>query len=109
MNPKRILNTVNKQVYCEGCGAIIDTFDALLDVVKRMKNSNHAVHQQYEQYKQMKNYKPWLKSIRYLEKQYRGKKMLPHCPRCNEPFYLEELNSWMGREFADARIRKWKE
>ena len=35
--------------------------------------------------------------------------MLPSCPRCEEPFYLEELTSWTGRHFGDARIRKWKE
>lgn len=74
-----------------------------------MKDDNHEVNRLREQAKALQNYKPWLKTIRYLEKQYRGKRMLPECPRCNAPFYLEELTSWTGREFASARIAKWRE
>ncbi|MCS3597997.1 MULTISPECIES: hypothetical protein [Bacillus] len=35
--------------------------------------------------------------------------MLPYCPRCREPFYLEELTHWMGISYAERRIEKWKE
>ncbi|MDY0396799.1 hypothetical protein RWE15_23995 [Virgibacillus halophilus] len=59
--------------------------------------------------KQIANYKPWLVVIKKLEKQYRGRKMIPNCPRCSEPFYLEELVQWTGKPYADARIKKWRE
>lgn len=107
--PKRIINTKSRQIYCEQCGARLDAFDALVHISRQMKDDNHAIHRLREQAEQLKNYKPWLKIIRHLEKKYRGKKMLPTCPRCAEPFYLEELRDWTRKEFADASIAKWKE
>ncbi|WP_272033122.1 hypothetical protein [Oceanobacillus kimchii] len=104
-----MLDTRNRRVMCSSCGAIIDPYDAMYDMALRWEQMNEQLDYMLEQRKQIINYKPWLKAIRYLEKQYRGKKMIPECPRCNEPFYLEELNSWTGREFANTRIRKWKE
>ncbi|WP_200411829.1 MULTISPECIES: hypothetical protein [Virgibacillus] len=106
---KYMLDTRNRRVMCSSCGAIIDPYDAMYDMALRWEQMNEQLDYMLEQRKQIINYKPWLKAIRYLEKQYRGKKMIPECPRCNEPFYLEELNSWTGREFANTRIRKWKE
>ncbi|WP_257128401.1 hypothetical protein [Bacillus wiedmannii] len=35
--------------------------------------------------------------------------MLPRCPRCSEPFYLEELVSWTNKQYVERRIEKWKE
>ncbi|WP_449355653.1 hypothetical protein ACUL41_07935 [Virgibacillus natechei] len=106
---KYMLDTRNRRVMCSSCGAIMDPYDAMYDMASRWEQMNQQVDYMLEQRKQIINYKPWLRAIRYLEKQYRGKKMIPECPRCNIPFYLEELNSWTGREFADVRIRKWKE
>jgi len=107
-NARRILNHENRQVYCEQCGALVDPFDALMDFAYKMKRDNKKLIRMSEQAKELSNYKPWLKVIRKLEKDYRGKKMLPNCPRCETPFYLEELTHWTGREYADARIAKHK-
>ncbi|WP_235190151.1 hypothetical protein [Bacillus gaemokensis] len=62
-----------------------------------------------EQKKQLAAYKTHLRIIKSLESSYRGRKMLPSCPRCGEPFYLEELTAWIGKEYAERRIVKWKE
>ncbi|WP_174615253.1 hypothetical protein [Virgibacillus ihumii] len=107
--PKRIINTKSRQIYCEQCGARLDAFDVLINLARQMKDDNHAVHRLREQAEQLKNYKPWLKTIRNLEKEYRGKKRLPNCPRCSEPFYLEELTNWTDIRIADSRIAKWRE
>jgi len=107
--PKRIINTRSRQVFCEDCGAMIDPFDALLTVARQMDSHNHAIHRIRDQAEVLKKYKPYLKVIQQLEKEYRGKKMLPNCPRCDEPFYLEELNHWTDRFIADVRIQVLKE
>jgi len=106
---KYMLDTRNRRVMCSSCGAIIDSYDAMYDMASRWEQMNEQLEYMLEQRKRIINYKPWLKTIRHLEQKYRGKKMLPSCPRCEEPFYLEELTSWTGRHFGDARIRKWKE
>lgn len=108
-NPTRSINTRSRQVFCDGCGALIDPFDALVTVTHRFQNYNSSLNRMRDQAEELKNYKPWLKVIRKLEKEYRGKKMLPNCPRCDEPFYLEELKYWTNKFIADVRIQTWKE
>lgn len=105
---KFVVDTTNKRINCGGCGAEIEPYDALLEIATKNSQMRKQVEQLLEQRKQIVDYKPWLLTIRELEKKYRGKKMLPCCPRCSKPFYLEELKSWMGREFADKRIENWR-
>ncbi|GAA0491122.1 hypothetical protein GCM10008986_16480 [Salinibacillus aidingensis] len=107
-NRKFMIDTQNRQVNCSSCGAVIDPYDAMYELATNGEKLRNQVEQLLEQRKQIANYKPWLVTIKRLEKQYRGKKMLPNCPRCAEPFYLEEIKRWTGRSFADARITKWK-
>lgn len=104
-----VVDTQNRRITCGSCGAIVDGYEAMYELAMNGERLKNQVDNLLEQRKQIMNYKPWLLTIRSLEKQYRGKKMLPCCPRCDEPFYLEELKSWTGREFADARIKKYKE
>lgn len=106
---KYTIDSNNKRVLCSSCGSVVDAYDAMLDMARNFERINADQERMLEQRKQIANYKPWLLTIRNLEKQYRGKKTLPCCPRCDEPFYLEELKSWFGKDFADARIRKWRE
>lgn len=108
--PKRkvVIDTTNRRVTCSSCGAVVDPYDALLDFARRREELTENVERLLEQRKQIINYKPWLKVIKNLESQYRGHKMIPNCPRCNEPFYLEELVHWTGKLYADARIKKYK-
>lgn len=101
-----VLDTTNKRIICGGCGSEVDPYDALFELASNGNRLKRQVEQLLEQRKQILDYKPWLLTIRNLEKKYRGKRMLPCCPTCDEPFYLEELVSWMGKEFADARIKR---
>lgn len=102
-----VVDTTNKRIICS-CGAKVDPYDAILDLASNGSLFQQQIKGLLEQRKQIIDYKPWLLTIRNLEKKYRGKKMLPCCPRCDEPFYLEELKTWMGRPYAEARINKWK-
>lgn len=101
------IDAKNKRVLCDECGASLDPYDALYDLATKRERMQQEIENLLEQRKAIVNYKPWLVVIKYLEQKYRGKKMLPNCPRCSEPFYLEELNHWTGKPFADARIKKW--
>lgn len=108
-NRKFVIDTDNRRITCNGCGAVIDPYDALYDLAHQDEQRNNQVENLLEQRKQIVNYKPHLVVIKSLEKQYRGRKMIPSCPRCIEPFYLEEIVRWMGKPYADARIKRWKE
>lgn len=106
-NRKFVIDTDNRRVTCNSCGAVVDSFDALYDIAYQDEQRTKQVECLLEQQKQIASYKPWLKVIKSLEESYRGHKMIPNCPRCAEPFYLEELVSWTGKPYADARIKKY--
>lgn len=106
---KFVIDTDNRRVNCSSCGAIVDPFEAMLEMAGRHEDYNRQVEHLLEQKKQIADYKPWLKVIKNLESQYRGRKMIPVCPRCSEPFYLEELTRWMGKPYAEARMKKYAE
>lgn len=101
-----IIDTDNRRVTCGQCGAVIDPYDALYDIAFEDERRNESLERMRAQAEEIANYKPYLKVIKRLEKDYRGRKMLPNCPRCHQPFYLEELTSWTGRKFAEALIEK---
>lgn len=104
-----VIDSNNRRVYCDKCDALIDPYDALYQLATNGNELQKQVDGLLEQRKQLQEYKPWLIIIRELEKQYRGRKMIPICPSCGEPFYLEELSSWMNKEFAHDRIVKRNE
>jgi len=103
-----MIDTTNRRIICHECGAIVDPYEAMLEMATKGNRLKEQVEVLLEQRKQILDYKPYLLVIRELERSYRGKKTLPNCPRCDHPFYLEELVSWTGREFADARIEAWE-
>lgn len=108
LNRSFVLDTTNETVHCGDCGVEVNAYDAMLEMANGANRLKDQVERLLEQRKQILDYKPWLLTIRSLEKQYRGKKMLPCCPRCEEPFYFEEIKTWVGRSFADARIKRCK-
>ncbi|WP_416808015.1 hypothetical protein [Bacillus thuringiensis] len=108
-NRKFVLDTTNKRVTCHSCGSVVDPYEAIVDLANQREEFNRQAELLLEQKKQLAAYKPHLRIIKSLEKSYRGRKMLPYCPRCSEPFYLEELTHWMGISYAERRIEKWKE
>ncbi|MFP7288034.1 hypothetical protein SFC15_17605 [Shouchella clausii] len=104
-----LVDTTNRRITCQECGAIVDPYQAMYELATAGSELQKQVERLLEQRKQIENYKPWLVTIKKIEQQYRGRKIIPNCPRCGEPFYLEELTMWSGKAFADARILKWKE
>lgn len=107
-NRKFVIDTDNKRVTCASCGAVINPYDALYDLAYQYEEYNRQVERLLKQRKEIAAYKPHLVVIKRLEKEYRGYKMIPNCPRCHEPFYLEEIIQWTGKPYADARIEKYK-
>lgn len=101
-----VLDPKNREIHCGQCGEIVDPFDAMLELANHYERINNQLHLIYNQKKELDNYKPHLKIIKELESQYRSKRLIPNCPVCGEPFYLEEIRSWTGWPYGEARIKK---
>jgi hypothetical protein len=58
----------------------------------------NEVNQLLLQADEIKNYKPYLRVIKNLEKNYRT--MYPRCPKCHQAFDLKNIISWVGKDYA---------
>lgn len=105
-NPHYMVDYQNKLVHCTDCKAIVDPFEALCNIARHYDNLGDQVEHLLKQRREIANYKPWLLVFRNLEREYRGKQMLPICPECKEPFYFEHINMWTNRKMHELRIKK---
>lgn len=102
LSPHYVIDYENRLVTCSDCNAVVEPFQALYTLARRYERLGEQIETLLEQRKEISNYKPHLVVIKNLEKQYRSNNysMLPICPRCGEPFDLNELNDWINRKFA---------
>ena len=89
-NRKFYIDTQNREITCQECGAVIDPYDALLDIANHYERIEEEVNNLLAVRKQIVDYKPHLLAMRELERVYRGD-MLPCCPHCNRGIYAKEL------------------
>lgn len=101
-----IIDERNVKVNCAQCGARVEAFAALVKMADLDEKRNNVMQKLRAQAQEMQDYKPHLRIIKFLEKQWRKKDVVPTCPSCDEPFLLEELKTWVGRKFVEARIQK---
>lgn len=98
--PHYLVDADNRLIYCEDCGAIVDPYDALLEITRHYDRIADQIQTQLNLANEVKNYKPHLRIIKELEKKARTS-LVPRCPRCDEAFELEELvhQFWTSRKF----------
>lgn len=100
-NPHYELDAVNRIVTCTDCGAVLDAFDALTQVAKRM-----ALYADYQQqardkvalFRELANKESrrrFKNSIfKTMEEHYLKNNCHPHCPKCNEAFDPIKIYRW---------------
>lgn len=97
----------NRMVYCADCGAIIDPFNALVNIARNRERMDEHTERMLEQRRQIENYHPRRVVIKKLEQKYIGAEkygLEPSCPHCGKFFPLEKLleTNWCNRKFYEA-------
>lgn len=84
----------NRLVTCVDCKAIVDPFDAIMNVAQDTERRVEYLEHRLEEQRQIDNYKPRLNVIKAIADMYgatSSTRMVPVCPRCGEAFDLKEL------------------
>lgn len=106
-NPHYEVDVQNRLVECTDCGAIIDPFEALVDICKHWHRVNEAHEAMMAEREAVAGYEPRLKVIKELAARYSGKSspMVPRCPHCSEPFEVHDLltTSWCSRKYLKLK------
>jgi len=107
--PHYIIDTANRIIVCDDCGAVIEPFEALLNVAEYTK--------EYEEYqkkalKKINSYREMAneelrrrfrnKAFKDMDAQYKSG-MLPHCPKCGEIFEPTEITRWTSAKYYQKK------
>jgi hypothetical protein len=104
-----IVDSVNKEVYCEDCEAIIQPWDAIYDLARRHDEFHRELLRLHEQRTQLLNWKPHLVVLRHLEKIYRSRDMIPVCPHCGIGIDIHEWKRQSVNREYDQHMRRFRE
>lgn len=112
--PHYEIDTVNRLVTCEDCGAVMDAFDVLVRFAKNMERIEQRQEQmehQWKSYAKMANEEFYRmirnRVFREMNANYR-RGMLPHCPKCEEMFEPTEITRWTNKKYYNESERDEK-
>lgn len=83
----------NHLIYCQNCMAVIEPFEALIQIARYFEEINHSIEDAMSYRNELINYKPYLREAKRYEQMMRKKDMLPICPKCSQLFNWNELVS----------------
>lgn len=105
--PQYEIDTTNRIVVCEDCGATIDPFEALINICEY--NDKMKEYQQ-KALERAKTYEEWAdkehrrrmrnKAFKDMDTQYQSG-LYPYCPKCGEMFDPIELSRWGNKNFIN--------
>jgi len=103
------VDTHNREILCVECGAVVDPYEAMIDLAYKVNNLNEETKNLLEQRKQLLNWKPYLLAVKKLEKIYRSGDMLPCCPHCGRGVEAKDLTKASVNRKCEAERRRFAE
>ena len=107
LNPHYEVDPVNRIVECTDCGAIVDPFDAMLEISRHFERVNKQHEAMLEERRSVGGYEPRLRVLKELAKRYTSSKspLVPRCPHCGDAFDIPDLltTSWCSRCFLKPK------
>lgn len=100
-----LLDFQNRLVYCKTCGAIIDPFDALMNMAKNAERIEKSIgfwkHLAKEEEKSYNRFR----GVNDITKKHRMG-LVPVCPHCKEPVEPEDIKRFVKSEHIKEQPKK---
>ena len=97
--PHYEIDIQNHLVYCQDCIALVEPFEALVQLARHIEEINDNIESATRYKKELMSYKPYLREAKRYEKMMREKHMLPLCPHCHKPFNWNEVVEMINKHF----------
>lgn len=105
--PHYEIDIQNHLVYCQDCMAVVEPFEALVQLARHYEEINDGIQYAKKYKKELMDYKPYLREAKRYEQMMRQKDMLPLCPKCHKPFewskVIEMINKKYYKESEDKQ------
>lgn len=93
-----LLDFQNRLVYCAGCGAIADPFDALLNIARDAERINDCLKTFSDLAEKERRKYHRYKGVNGVTEHHRNG-MIPLCPKCNEPIDPADFGHFVSRKY----------
>lgn len=103
---RTVLDEQAGTVTCRDCEATLSAFWVLGRIAREENRCFERVRNLRAEAEELSTWVPFLRSMKRLEKRWRGQRMLPVCPHCHHGLWPEELNG--GAIGVDIEIAQRK-
>lgn len=93
-------------VTCKDCQATLSAFWVLGQIAREENRCFERIHRLRHEAEELQKWVPFLRSMRSLEKRWRGRAMLPVCPHCHRGLWPEELGASVSLSLEIAQRKK---
>ena len=90
-HPRTTIDEQNGTVECRDCGVTLSAFWVLGQIAREENRCFTRIRNLRAEAEELKGWVPFLRSMRKLEKRWRGRAMLPACPHCHRGLWPDEL------------------
>lgn len=97
--PHYEIDIQNHLVYCQDCMAVLEPFEALVQIATHMEDINYEIENAVRYKLELMKYKPYLRQAKRYEEMMRKKDMLPLCPKCHNAFNWNEVVEMVNLKF----------
>lgn len=95
--PRFEIDTKNRIIRCEICGAILDPFEAFHKVALHFERLDDHYEYLKEIAEEYKKYKPMGRFKEFASEHRKG--MLPVCPKCGKAFDFMDITEFRNKEY----------
>lgn len=88
---RTVLDEGKGTVECRDCGVTLSAFWVLGQIAREENRCFTRIKALRAEAEELKGWVPFLRSMRKLEKRWRGRAMLPACPHCHRGLWPDEL------------------
>ena len=88
-----IYDKQERRIWCQDCEKEVAPFDAFIGIVSQIDIVNKRVERMHKEAEDARKHALHLIACKELEKMWRGRKMTPTCPSCNEPLLPEDFTN----------------
>jgi len=103
---RTVIDEMQGTVECRDCGATLSAFWVLGQIAREENRAFHRLQTLRAEAAQLQSWVPFLRSVRGLEKRWRGRRVLPTCPHCNHGLWPDELTGGVSLSLEVARRKK---
>lgn len=103
---RTVIDEPNGTVECRDCGASLSAFWVLGRIAREENRVFNRIKGLRADAEELQTWVPFLKSVRTLEKRWRGRAMLPACPHCHRGLWPDELQGSVSLSLELAQRKK---